>query len=109
VLFRGHDRWRLHRQPGEDPGAAGRVEVVVGGRVEANDIGFVRRAAVAGAGIALLPRLVGDTAVADGDLVAVLPDHRTDTAPLHLVQPARRHVPLAVRALRDHLLRHFPR
>jgi DNA-binding transcriptional LysR family regulator len=62
----------------------------------------------AGGGSGLLPRLVG-AAVAAGDLVAVLPDHRTDTAPLRLVHPARVHVPLAVRALRDHLLRRFPR
>ena len=108
VLFRadrGHERWRLHRSDGSSTP----TEVVVGGRVTANDVGFLRRAAVAGAGITLLPRLVGDAAVAAGDLLPVLPGLRTDAAPLYLAHPARPHVPLAVRALRDHLLRLFPR
>ncbi len=119
VLYRperGRSRWRLYRD-GDPQGH----EVVVGGRVTANDVGVVRRAAAAGAGIALLPRLVGEIAVAAGDLVPVLPNHRTDAAPLYLVHPAAPpspratptsrapHVPLAVRALRDHLLRRFPR
>ena len=112
VLFRpeaGRGRWRLHRDGSDGPGSGRSVEVVVHGRVAADDTGVVRRAAVAGAGVALLPRLVGELSVAAGELRPVLPDHRSDAAPLHLVHPARRHVPLAVRALRDHLLRHFPR
>ena len=63
----------------------------------------------------LLPRLVGESPSPPGGLAPVLPDHRTDAAPLYLVRPAlpdsprAPHVPLSVRPLRDHLLRRFPR
>ncbi|MEU5695287.1 LysR family transcriptional regulator [Actinosynnema sp. NPDC020468] len=108
VVFRpdrGRGRWRLYREG--DP--AGAVDVVVGGPLAADDITFVRRAAVAGAGVALLPRLVGEIAVREGLLRAVLPEYRTDGWPLFLVSPASPHVPLKVRVLRDFLVEHFPR
>ena len=107
VLFRaerGQTRWRLRRRPPGD----GTVEVTVHGRLTGNDMSFVRRAAIAGAGIALLPRLVGESAVATGELVPVLPGYETASFPLYLAYPATPHVPLAVRALRDHLLAEFP-
>lgn len=110
VLFRadgGRSRWLLHHRGGPDAGPP--MDVVVRGPLATNDISFVRRAAVAGAGVALLPRLVGERAVANGRLSAVLGDYETVSSPLYLALPARAHVPLAVRALRDHLLRRFPR
>ncbi|TCO61041.1 LysR family transcriptional regulator [Actinocrispum wychmicini] len=108
VVFRpdrGRGRWRLYRV--DDHASA--VDVVVRGPLAANDITFVRRAAIAGAGVALLPRLVGEIAVQEGQLCPVLPEYRTDGQPLYLVSPASPHVPLKVRALRDFLLGHFPR
>lgn len=78
------------------------------GRSCANDMTFVGRAAIAGAGIALLPRLVGDIAVSQGDLCAVPPELETVGMPLYLTYPSSAHVPLAVRALPDHLLHLFP-
>ncbi|AEV85122.1 putative RuBisCO transcriptional regulator [Actinoplanes sp. SE50] len=107
ILFRAHNgqaRWQLHRHPHGDDG----VDVTVSGRLTVNDMSFVRRAAVAGAGIALLPRLVGEYAVASGELIPVLPAYETAGFPLYLAYPSARHVPLAVRALRDHLLAAFP-
>ncbi len=103
----GRARWVLHHRGGPEAGPT--VDVVVRGPIATDDLTFVRRAAVAGAGLALLPRLVGEAAVRDGRLRAVLPDHETASAPLFLTHPAGPHVPLAVRALRDHLLRRFPR
>jgi len=103
----GRARWVLHHRGGPDLGPP--IDVVVRGPITANDTTFVRRAAAAGAGLALLPRLVGEAAVRDGRLRAVLPDHETASAPLFLAHPAAPHVPIAVRALRDHLLRRFPR
>ncbi len=85
------------------------IEVAVSGQIAGNDMSSVRRAAVAGAGIALLPRLVGEAAVVRGRLTSVLPRSETAGVPLHLAHPSSRQVPLAVRALRDHLLRHSPR
>lgn len=104
VLFRarnGRARWRL-----EGPG--GEVEVVVGGSLSADDMTFVRRAAIAGVGVALLPELVGERAVATGRLCPVLPAFHSPGIPLYLVHPSATHVPLHVRVLRDFLLGGFP-
>ncbi len=107
VLFRpeqGRCRWRLYD---EDTGDSG--DVVVRGPIRGNDMSFVRRAAAAGAGIALLPDLVGDRAVASGHLAPVLPRQHGDGESLYLVHPSTRFVPLRVRVLRDFVLEHFPR
>ncbi|GLZ37129.1 LysR family transcriptional regulator [Actinokineospora sp. NBRC 105648] len=104
VLFRvkdGTTRLNLRHRDGD-------INVEVSGPIAANDLSFVRRAAIAGAGIALIPALVGARSVANGRLVAVLPDYHATGIPLNLVYPSTRHVPLHVRALRDHLLTHFP-
>lgn len=104
VLFRGRQgrcRWRL-------TGPEGEVEVIVRGRLGSNGLPFVRRAAIAGAGIALLPEPTGDSAVRRGLLSPVLPDYALTTSPLYLVYPSARHVPLRVRLFRDFLLEHFP-
>jgi len=112
VLFRavhGRALWRLHRRDDDPAGPDARTaEVDVGGSISANDMSLVRRAAVADAGIAMLPRLVGELAVATGELVGVLPAYETASVPLYLAYPSSPHVPLAVRALRDHLLAEFP-
>lgn len=104
VLFRPHDgvsRVRLLSRHGD-------VDVTLRGPVSANDLSFVRRAAIAGAGLALLPDLVGAGEVQAGQLVVVLPAFHARGLPLHLVHPSTRYVPLRVRALRDFLLEHFP-
>ncbi|MCY7342507.1 MAG: hypothetical protein LH603_11850 [Pseudonocardia sp.] len=104
MLFHARDgkvRWRLQSQDGD-------VDVQVRGTIAADDLSFVRRATVAGAGIALLPELVGVRAVRDGRLEAVLPAHHVTGMPLYLVYPSPLHVPHRVPALRDFLLEHFP-
>jgi DNA-binding transcriptional LysR family regulator len=104
VLFRGRGGkciWQLRSGTEE-------VDVAVTGAISANDLSFVRRAAVAGAGIALLPELVGAESVAAGELVPVLSGWSAGGAPLFLVYPSRQHLPLRIRALRDHFLARFP-
>jgi DNA-binding transcriptional LysR family regulator len=104
VLFRpqaGKCVWRLIH------GSTGR-EVTVRGPVASDDMSFVRRAAVAGAGIALLPSLVGDALVARGELVAVLKDFSAAGPPLFLVLPSVKHMPAKVRVFCDFLLEAFP-
>jgi DNA-binding transcriptional LysR family regulator len=105
VLFRargGRARWRLSGPDGEEE------VIAVSGPISADDMTFVRRAAIAGAGVALLPELVGERAVATGRLQPVLADRSSTGIPLHLVHPSATYVPLHVRALRDYLLDRFP-
>lgn len=104
VLFRarhGTSLWSLSTPTGE-------VQVQVRGVISGNSLVFVRRIAVAGAGIALLPVVPGDHAVAKGLLRAVVPEASMQTSPLHLVYPSARHVPRHVVLFRDFLLTSFP-
>ncbi|AKU99432.1 Transcriptional regulator, LysR family [Labilithrix luteola] len=104
VLFKpknGSCRWRLR-------GARLESDVIVTGRVGSDDISFVRRATVAGAGIGLLPDLVGAHLVAAGELIPVLPDLWAVGPALFVVTPSSEHLPLRVRVFRDFLVEHFP-
>jgi DNA-binding transcriptional LysR family regulator len=103
ILFRtrrGKSRWVLH-------GKRGQVEVDVTGAIAADDLAFIRRAAIAGAGVALLPEIVGEQMVESGALVRVLPDYHATGNALYLVYPAAKQMPLKVAKFRDHLLQHF--
>ena len=65
LLFRaarGQDTWQLE-------GPRGPVAVAVSGRIASNELSFIRRAAIAGAGIALLPEAPTSHAVARGLLI----------------------------------------
>ena len=67
----------------------------------ADDYTFVRKAALAGAGIALLPWVLSVREVIGGKLVRVLPEHAARGSQLHLVYPSARHMPRRVAVFRD--------
>ncbi|MGB1016019.1 MAG: LysR family transcriptional regulator [Nannocystaceae bacterium] len=82
-------------------GRRGQREVQVRGQLIAADFNFVRDAAVAGAGIALIPNLLVQQALARGELMRVLPAWDSDISPIHLVYPTRAYVPAKLRAFLD--------
>lgn len=92
--FRGPVTWRLQGPDGVEE------EVGVTGRCMANTAQALRRATLAGLGIALLPR-VTDADIAAGRLVPVLPQYRRANQNLCAVYPSRRLLPLAVSAFID--------
>jgi len=79
-------------------GAEGEVEIQVSSRFRANTARAVLRAAVAGLGIALLPRPVTGAEIAAGRLLRVLPEYRREGADFYAVYLSRRHIPRAVAA-----------
>jgi DNA-binding transcriptional LysR family regulator len=79
-------------------GPEGDSEIQVSSRFRANTARAVLRAAVAGLGIALLPRPVTASEIAAGRLVKVLPEFRRDGADFYAVCVSRRHIPRAVSA-----------
>ncbi len=88
----------------------GRTHIVHGApRLGCEDMAAVRRAAIDGLGIAILPDHVCRQALAAGQLVHVLPGWRGLQGIVHLVFTTRRGLPPAVRALIDHLAAGFPR
>lgn len=79
------------------------TRVKVSGRFQTNDALALRRAAISGMGIAILPRLVADRDVADGHLQMVLPDWEPEELGMYALYASRNHLPAAARALIDFL------
>ena len=75
------------------------------GTIAADDISFLKKAVLAGGGIALLPLFLVPREEQSGKLVRVLPEWRFTGSMLHVVYPSARYVPQRVVAFRDYLLR----
>jgi DNA-binding transcriptional LysR family regulator len=96
--------WSFQSQAGR----AGReaVAIPVRGSLAANNSEALREAALAGAGIALLPDFSAQEALRKGQLVQVLPDWQVDggfARHIFAIRPYTAHVPRAVSALVAHL------
>ncbi|WPC06649.1 LysR family transcriptional regulator [Pseudomonas benzenivorans] len=73
-----------------------------------NNITFAREAALAGAGIAGLPRMICAEALLSGRLVHLLPDACLPTGELYAVYPSRRFQAMKVKTFLDFLMRSLP-
>ena len=91
----GKATWRV---TGPDGAPA---EVQVSGRFSGNTAQALRKAALAGLGIALLPSTLTQRDLRAGLLVPVLPEYRRQGHGVHMVYPSRRYLPLAVSAFMD--------
>jgi DNA-binding transcriptional LysR family regulator len=96
----GRNVWRLQ-------GPRGSQDVIVNGRFAANDMRVLMQACKAGLGIALLPQIMSEQAVIQGQLVRVLPNYRRASAKLglQLVYTSRPPVPPAVAIFADFLFK----
>lgn len=88
----GRATWRLSGLDGAD------AEVQVAGRFSGNTAQSLRKAAMAGLGIALLPSAITRRDLSAGMLVPVLPQFHRKGHGVHLVYASRRHLPSAVSA-----------
>ncbi len=96
IVFRADDLARTWRLRDGDADAAIDVRAGLG----ADDFSSVRALAVAGGGIALMPRLVCAKDEAAGRLVRILPRVSARGASLYLVYPSATHLPTRVAAFR---------
>ncbi len=101
ILFRRAQHRGQRRYQLENLRRKQKREVVVSGQLIADDFNFVRDAALAGAGIALVPELLIQQELERGELIRVLPSWRVQSAPLHLVYPSRAYVPAKLRAFAE--------
>lgn len=76
-------------------------------RMTCADFGALRCAALAGLGIALLPEHFCSKELAEGSLVHVFPQWRTEIGIVHIVFTTRRGLPPVVRAFIEHLAESF--
>ncbi|QVK30324.1 LysR family transcriptional regulator [Pseudomonas syringae] len=74
-------------------------EVHIASRFNANTAQALRKATLAGLGIALLPATLIRSDLRDGRLVPVLPRYQRTSHGLHVLYPSRQHLPPAVSAL----------
>ncbi|MDQ8035361.1 LysR family transcriptional regulator [Bordetella genomosp. 1] len=93
----GRSLWRFVRD-GET------VDVPVSGNITANEAVVLMRAALGGAGIALLPTYLAAPEVAAGRLRAILPDSEPQVLGIHGVYASRRQMPLILRTMLDFLV-----
>lgn len=73
-----------------------------------NNITFVRQAAIAGAGIAGLPEMICQDALASGALVQLLPQAPLPSGEIHAVYPSRRFQAMKVKTFLDFLMNSLP-
>ncbi len=88
----GHATWSLVAHDGTA------AEVQVAGRLSGNTVQVLRKAALAGLGIALLPSTMTRRELRAGLLVPVLPQFHRKGHGVHMVYASRRHLPSAVSA-----------
>ena len=99
----GKSLWQFTRKDGET------VTVPVSGNLSANDDRILLQAALEGAGIALQPLYSAAPLIAQGSLVALLPDYATEKMGVYGIYTSRQHMSPGLRAMLDFLLDWFTR
>ena len=79
----------------------------VSGSLSGNETTVLRQAALAGAGIAMLPTYFVGEELARGALVRVLPQHEPEPLGIHAVYLSRQHQPLPLKLLIEFLAERF--
>ncbi|MDM9595624.1 MULTISPECIES: LysR family transcriptional regulator [Pseudomonas] len=96
----GHSLWQFE--------VGGRhVAVPVQGNISANEAMTLQKAALAGAGIAMLPTYQAAGALRSGELVRLLPEARPRELNLNAVYTSRKHMPATLRSMLDFLAQRF--
>jgi len=83
------------------------IAVPVEGNISANEAMTLQKAALAGAGIAMLPTYQAATALRTGELVRLLPEARPQQLNLNAVYTSRKHMPATLRSMLDFLAQRF--
>ena len=88
--------------------AGEQVSVPVQGNISANEASTLLRAAMAGAGIAMLPSYQAHVHIRRGELIRLLPHAEPRQMNMYAVYASRKHMPQALRSLLDFLVLRFP-
>lgn len=94
--YYGRTIWRFNAK-GED------FSVPVSGNFSTNEAAIVVRAAISGAGVALLPHFAASAEIEAGRLVQLLPDFQVKPMSVYAVYLSRHRMPAAMRALIDYI------
>ncbi|MGF6590770.1 LysR family transcriptional regulator [Pseudomonas sp. 2835] len=83
------------------------MSVPVQGNISANEAMTLQRAALAGAGVAMLPTYQAAGALRSGELVRLLPRAKPRELNLNAVYTSRKHMPATLRSMLDFLAERF--
>ncbi|MFY9962380.1 LysR family transcriptional regulator [Pseudomonas sp.] len=83
------------------------LSVPVQGSISTNEAMTLQRAALAGAGIAMLPTYQTAAALRSGELVRLLPQAKPQALNLNAVYTSRKHMPATLRSMLDFLAERF--
>ena len=100
--YSGREEWLYHQQHEL-------LRVPVSGPFASNHYSLLKKAALAGAGIARLPSYLLQAELADGRLRWLLRDYQTRSMPMYLVHPYQGGLPKRTQVLADYLLDWFKR
>jgi DNA-binding transcriptional LysR family regulator len=100
--YSGREEWLYHQQHEL-------LRVRVSGPFASNHYSLLKKAALAGAGIARLPSYLLPTELADGRLRWLLRDYQTRSMPMYLVHPYQGGLPKRTQVLADYLIGWFKR
>jgi DNA-binding transcriptional LysR family regulator len=100
--YSGREEWLYHQQHEL-------LRVRVSGPFASNHYSLLKKAALAGAGIARLPSYLLQTKLADGHLRWLLRDYQTRRMPMYLVHPYQGGLPKRTQVLADYLIGWFKR
>jgi DNA-binding transcriptional LysR family regulator len=100
-FYHGKTLWHFERQGTP-------VSVAVSGNLSANEVSSLLQAAVAGAGVAMLPTLLAAPLLQSGQLVALVGDTPAADLGIYAVYASRKQMSTALRAMLDFLVEKFP-
>jgi len=100
--YSGREEWLYHQQHEL-------LRVRVSGPFASNHYSLLKKAALAGAGIARLPSYLLQAELADGQLRWLLRDYQTRRMPMYLVHPYQGGLPKRTQVLADYLIGWFKR
>jgi DNA-binding transcriptional LysR family regulator len=100
--YSGREEWLYHQQHEL-------LRVRVSGPFASNHYSLLKKAALAGAGIARLPSYLLQAELADGRLRWLLRDYQTRSMPMYLVHPYQGGLPKRTQVLVDYLIGGFKR
>jgi DNA-binding transcriptional LysR family regulator len=105
--YSSRSEWRSAQASWRMVGPEGEISVPVMGRMQVDSAQGLRRAALAGMGIVMLPEIMLSEDVDAGRLVCLLPDHAPPTRPLNLLYARDRRMSPKLRSFVDFVVDRF--
>ncbi|MCK9918500.1 LysR family transcriptional regulator [Microbacteriaceae bacterium K1510] len=105
--YSSRSEWRSAQSEWRMTGAEGDVTIPIKGRAQVDSAQGLRRAALAGMGIVMLPDVLVSDDIATGQLVRVLPRYESPTRPLNLIYVRDRRMSPKLKSFVDFVLQRF--